>query len=151
MLSLRTPDATAEALSSGGPAAALAFLNEGVPLRYTAIYRFAGPILHNVLLHDKQGRPRPDFLSAVPFTLSFCQFVQRDTCFRTSDSSADRRLGDHPLKGVVVSYHSVPLLDAHTGLLWGTLSHFDMKYEPLADEEFALLQAAALLLPRYLS
>ncbi|MDM0066460.1 guanylate cyclase [Variovorax sp. J31P207] len=151
MITARGLDAVSEALATKGPVGALAYLNEGVSPRYTAIYRFAGPLLHNVLLHDKQGRKRPDYLSVVPFTQSFCQFVQRGKSFRTIDSAADPRLSGHPLQGVVISYHSVPLLDECTGHLWGTLSHFDMKSSPLSDAEFVLLQGAARLLPAFLA
>lgn len=128
----------------------MAYLNEGVPHRFTAIYRFAGPLLHNVLLHDKAGRMRPDFLSVVPFTRSFCQFVVKGSAFRTDNSVADARLVGHALRGIVVSYHSVPVLDHISGELWGTLSHFDMRSLPLPDSEFELLQAAAAVLPPHL-
>lgn len=147
---VRTPDAVSAVLAASGPAAALAYLNEGVPHRFSAIYRFAGPILHNVFLHDKAGRMRPDFLAVVPFTRSFCQYVVKEGSFRTDNSVADARLVGHPLRGIVISYHSVPVLDDSTGELWGTLSHFDMRSVQLADEEFELMQSAALLLPRYL-
>jgi hypothetical protein len=151
MITARNTEAVSDTLATGGPLAALAYLNEDVSLRYTAIYRFAGPLLHNVVIHDKQGRKRPDYLSVVPFTQSFCQFVQRGKSFRTTDSAIDPRLSGHPLQGVVISYHSVPLLDEHTGQLWGTLSHFDMKSAPLPDAEFELLQEAARLLPPFLA
>jgi hypothetical protein len=144
-------DAVSQALATGGPTAALACLNEGVQHRYTAVYRFAGPLLHNVLLHDKEGKGRPDYLLVVPFTQSFCQFVVRDGSFRTDDSAVDPRLEGHPYRGIVVSYHSVPLLDERTGALWGTLSHFDMKSWRLSDDQFRLLQEAARLLPASLS
>jgi GAF domain-containing protein len=137
-------------LHAEGPEAALAYLNEGVPHRYSAVYRFAGPMLRNVLLHDKAGEMRPEFLVAVPFDQSFCQFVLRDGSFRTDDSAADPRLEDHPYRGVVVSYHSVPLTTS-VGDLWGTLSHFDMTPLPLSDAEFELLQVAARLLPGFLA
>ena len=112
-------------LHAEGPAAALAYLNEGVPHRYSAVYRFAGPMLRNVLLHDKAGEMRPEYLAAVPFDKSFCQFVLRDSSFRTDDSAADPRLEGHPYQGVVVSYHSVPLV-RNAGELGGTLRHFGM-------------------------
>lgn len=136
-------------LHDSGLATALAYLNEGVPHRYSSVYRFAGPMLRNVLLHDKAGKMRPEYLAAVPFDQSFCQFVHRDSSFRTDDSSADPRLEGHPYQGVVVSYHSVPLLN-NAGELWGTLSHFDMTSLPLSDDEFQLLQGAAKLLPSFL-
>ncbi|WP_076999022.1 GAF domain-containing protein [Variovorax sp. KK3] len=145
----RTLDSFSAVLRADGPAAALAYLNEGVPHRYSAAYRFAGLKLQNVLLHDKAGEMRPAFLATVPFDQSFCQYVRRDSAFRTDNSSVDPRLQGHPYQGVVVSYHSVPLV-SDTGELWGTLSHFDMAPLPLSQEEFALLQGAAELLPNFL-
>jgi hypothetical protein len=150
MASLRTLDAIASVLAAGGPAAALAYLNDGVPHRFTAVYRFAGPLLHNVFLHDKAGRIRPDFLAVVPFSRSFCQFVVKDHAFRTDNSVADPRLVGHALRGIVISYHSVPVLDPDSQELWGTLSHFDMRRLPLPDEEFELLQGTASLLSPHL-
>jgi len=150
MTPVRTLEAVSEVLATGGPAAALAYLNEGVPHRFSAVYRFSGPLLHNVLLHDKAGRIRPEFLAVVPFSRSFCQFVVKDAAFRTDNSVADPRLIGHALRGIVISYHSVPVLDAVSGQLWGTLSHFDMRSLSLPDGEFELLQGAADILPPYL-
>ncbi|MET0717426.1 MAG: GAF domain-containing protein [Pseudoxanthomonas sp.] len=133
----------------GGLAAALAYLNEGVAHRYTAIYRFEGELLRNVALYDKLDQVRPDFLLAVPFRHSFCQFVLRDQAFQTEDSRLDKRLDGHPYQGVVVSYHSVPLTNEE-GALWGTMSHFDMVGHRLPDEEFELLQQAARVLASHL-
>ncbi|SFM56144.1 GAF domain-containing protein [Variovorax sp. OV329] len=147
--SVRSPDAFSRLLASEGPDAALKYLNSGVAHRYTAIYRFEGELLRNVLLHDKRGQMRPDYLIAVPFKQSFCQFVLRDQAFRTDDSSQDERLVGNPYRGVVVSYHSVPVVNEH-GALWGTLSHFDMRSHPLADAEFELLDQAARMLSGYL-
>lgn len=126
----------------GGLSAALAYLNQGVAHRYTAIYRFEGELLRNVALYDKLDLVRPDFLLVVPFRHSFCQFVLRDQAFRTEDSRLDKRLDGHPYQGVVISYHSVPLTNEE-GALWGTMSHFDMVGHRLPDEEFELLQQAA--------
>ena len=145
----RTLDHFSTLLATQGPQVALRHLNSGVPHRYTAVYRFDGEMLRNVLLHDKRGQVRPAYLIDVPFKQSFCQFVVRDQAFRTDDSENDDRLAGHPYRGVVVSYHSVPVVDAQ-GALWGTLSHFDMSRHPLADSEFELLQGAARLLTRYL-
>ena len=147
---MRTLEALRSALSDGGPDALLEYLNNGVPHRYTAVYRFDGDLLRNVLLRDKLDQIRPDFLLAVPFKHSFCQFVLRDQAFRTEDSRQDRRLDGNPYQGVVISYHSVPLMLVDEGTMWGTLSHFDMHSMPLSDEEFALLQGAATLLGPHL-
>ncbi|MGO4394379.1 guanylate cyclase [Variovorax sp. M-6] len=136
-------------LEARGPEAALAYLNEAVPHRYSAVYRIDGGMLRNVFLHDKQREARPEFLAVVPFEVSFCQFVLRDGFFRTTDSGADPRLDGHPYQGVMVSYHGVPLTDPAGGLI-GTLCHFDVVAHGLADEEFELLQRAARVLPAYL-
>lgn len=136
-------------LGTRGPEAALAYLNEAVPHRYTAAYRVDGARLVNVFLHDKQGAMRPEFLAVVPFETSFCQFVLRDGLFRTDDSSADARLDGHPYQGVMVCYHGVPLIDA-AGQLVGTLCHFDVSAHGLSDIEFELLQGAARVLASFL-
>ncbi|RZL86164.1 MAG: GAF domain-containing protein [Variovorax sp.] len=138
-----------ELLSRSGPAAALEYLNRGVPHRYTAVYRFDGELLRNIVLHDKLDEVRPDFLLAVPFKHSFCQFVLRDKSFRTEDSRHDKRLDGHPYQGVVISYHSVPLT-TEAGVLWGTMSHFDMTSLHLPDSEFDLLERAARVLGAHL-
>lgn len=145
----RNLDAFSSLLDSGRPEAALQYLNSGVPHRYTAVYRFEGHVLRNVLLYDKRRQMRPDFLIAVPFEQSFCQFVRKDQVFRTDDSGNDERLAGHPYRGVVVSYHSVPVINAE-GALWGTMSHFDMSSHPLAESEFELLQRAATVLTRHI-
>lgn len=132
-----------------GAAAALSFLNAGVPHRYSAVYVLDSGRLRNVLLHDKAGEVRPDFLADVPFEASFCQFVMRDGHFATTDSGADRRLDGHPYQGVMVSYHGVPLLSA--GEIWGTLCHFDVAAQPLTDAEFELMRQAAALSPGFVA
>lgn len=136
-------------LRAAGPAAALGYLNAGVGQRFSAVYRFSGRELTNVLLFDKRKEAKPDFLAVVPFERSYCQYVQRDRDFRTNDSAADPRLHRHPYQGLIVSYHSVPILMAST-TLWGTLSHFDLEAMELAEEEFALLKSAARVLPPFL-
>ncbi|MBO9513617.1 MAG: GAF domain-containing protein [Variovorax sp.] len=145
----RSVDAFLEVVRGDGIAAALAWLNAGVPHRFSAIYRFEGALLRNEFFCDKKGAARPAFLLAVPFEVSFCQFALRDGAFRTDDSGTDDRLLGHPYRGVVVSYHSVPLTTLE-GEIWGTLSHFDTEALHLDDEEFALLQAVARELPAFL-
>lgn len=129
-------------LDAQGPSAALAYLNEGVPHRYSAIYRLSNGMFENVYLHDKRGEVIPAFLAAVPFTDSFCQFVRRDLPFSTADSATDPRLDGHRYQGVVMSYHGVPIVD-EDGEILGTLCHFDIDAYDLSDPEFVLLQEAA--------
>lgn len=145
----RSVDAFLEVVRSDGVAAGLGWLNAGVPHRFSAIYRFEGALLRNEFLCDKKGALRPEYLLAVPFEVSFCRFALRDGAFRTDNSGADERLRGHPYRGIVVSYHSVPLTTSE-GDLWGTLSHFDTEALHLVDDEFELLKAAAQELPAFL-
>ncbi|MDM0109530.1 GAF domain-containing protein [Variovorax sp. J22R24] len=145
----RTLQTLSSILDARGPSDGLAFLNDGVPHRYSAIYRLSGLTLKNVLLHDKTGRLRPEYLAAIPFDSSFCQFVVRDGQFRTDNSAADTRLRGYSYPSIALSYHSVPILNPE-GEIWGTLSHFDSAALPLPEEEFELLKGAAPLLARFL-
>lgn len=138
-----------EACDARGLTAALAEFNARVPHRYTAVYRLEGALLRNVELVDKAGEARPEFLAAVPMGVSFCQFVLRDGVFLTSNSADDDRLNGHPYKGVMVAYHGVPIPAADGGL-FGTLCHFDVREQPLSDEEFQNLHGIAYVLSAYL-
>ncbi|CAA2109678.1 GAF domain-containing protein [Variovorax paradoxus] len=136
-------------LKSKGSAAALAYLNDGVPHRFSGVYRIEGDNLRNVLLFDKLHQVRPAFLEVVPMDASFCQFVVRDGLFRTNNSSTDTRLAGHPSQGIVVSYHAVPVIDSDRALL-GTLSHFDLIERSIDDAEFELLYQAGRLMADFL-
>jgi len=148
-MTLRSVDAFMEVVRGSGVEAALAWLNAGVPHRFSAIYRFEGALLRNEFLVDKKDAVPPAYLLAVPFEVSFCRFALRDGAFRTDNSAVDERLLGHPYRGVVVSYHSVPVMTRY-GDLWGTLSHFDTEAIRLDDGEFELLKAAAAALPAFL-
>lgn len=149
MSTSRDVEAFKTTLESDGADAALAFLNAGVPHRYTAVYRLDGRKLKNVLLRDKAGEITPAYLAEVPFETSFCQFVIRDGYFQTGDSALDKRLDGHPYQGVMISYHGVPILSG--GEIWGTLCHFDVVPQPLSDEEFDLLRAAGAVAPGFVA
>ena len=146
-----TPPA-AEALSdlamilrTDGVSAALAFLNQRVAHRFTAIYQLEAMTVRNVHLYDRQGQLLPEALGVVPLQDSFCQHVLREGRFGTSNSASDHRLDGSPFQGSVMAYHGVPLLDA-SGQLFGSLCHFDYESQPLSDSEFAFLQQAAAVL-----
>ena len=149
MFQVRDFDRLASGLKAQGAAAALAYLNEGVPHRFSGVYRIEGDKLRNVLLVDKMKQVRPAFLEVVPMDASFCQFVVRDGLFRTDNSAADARLDGHPYQGVVISYHAVPLVDPDRALI-GTLSHFDLIERSIEDSEFELLYQAGHLLSDFI-
>ena len=77
----RNPASFVSTLTAQGPAAAVAWLNAGVPHRYTAVYRVDGGMLRNVLLHDKRGEMRPAFLAEVP-----SKAASASSCFGTASS-----------------------------------------------------------------
>lgn len=141
MLRIRDVAAFTRVLRSAGARVSLAYLNEGVPHRFSGVYRIDGDNLRNVLLHDKRNEVKPRFLEVVPMDASFCQFVVRDGLFRTSNSAKDHRLDGHPYQGVVVSYHAVPVVDLDRQLV-GTLCHFDVVERSIEDSEFELLYRA---------
>ena len=136
-------------LGAEGILAGLAFLNDRVTHRCTAIYRLEGQTVRNLYLFDREGNLLPESLGVVPLGHSFCQHVLRDGSFLTEDTSKDSRVDGSPYKGVVVAYHGLPLLDGR-GELFGTLCHFDFVPRPLPDGEFEFLQKAARVLPAFL-
>ena len=142
MPSAQDLEAFSQILKTKGLAGGLAFLNEGVPHRYTAIFRFAGLILKNVCLHDAQGQRLPPFLSAMPLNKSLAQFIRPGIPFRTDDSSRDARFAGHAYEDMMISYHGTALVLAG-GRLWGTLCHFDFSPMPLRDEAFEFLESVA--------
>lgn len=144
-------DAMKAALDAGDLRAALKVLNDRVVQRYSAVYRTTPERrLENVAFFDKLQMPYPEHLLAVPYGMSFCQFTFAHGEFRTSDSSMDARLDGHPYKGLVNSYHAVPIVD-EDGEITGTICHFDLDAGPLDDEDFVLLQRAARALGAHLS
>ena len=142
MTSASVLDAFSRILETQGLAEGLAFLNDRVPHRYTAVYRYAGLILKNVCLHDALGKWLPPFLSALPLNKSLAQFVRPGSPFRTDDSTKDPRLAGHAYDGIQFSYHGTALV-APGGHSWGALCHFDFTPVPLSDPDFEFLEAVA--------
>lgn len=138
----------AQVLQAHGPAG-LDFLNARVEHRFTCVFRLDAGTLYNVYLHDKLGTIVPEYLRAVPLGESFCQFVLREGMFCAAHTAQDARLDGHKYQGVMGAYYGVPLLD-NAGDLYGTLCHLDPQGLELPQTEFALLQKAAQVLPKYL-
>jgi hypothetical protein len=129
--------------------AALAVLNAGTACRFTGVFELVGPNLLNRHLHDKRGEPLAQYMRVVPFKDSFCQIALREGEFRSNNTALDSRVDFSPYKGIVVSYHAVPLLD-HALTLRGTLCHFDLVETALDDYQFAMLRQAARMLPAFM-
>lgn len=130
------------ALEEGGLEGGLWYLNDLVPHRFTALYRLSEGVLKNIVLIDKLGEATPDVLQEIPLEDSLCQFAIRDRQFKTTNSPKDQRLDGHPLQGVVMAYHGVPVMNKQ-GVLFGSLCHLDEKKHSLSDADFELLRYAA--------
>lgn len=134
-----------------GLAAALEVLNQQIAQRFSAVYRLeATNLFVNVAYHDKFLEPFPARLKAILFDESFCRYAAHDGQFQTSNSAEDPRLIDDPLKGVLNSYHSVPLVSSE-GEILGTVCHFDYMPMALYEDNFELLRLAARVLVNGLS
>lgn len=137
------------ALQASGIDGGLEFLNQGIPHRYTALYRLHNSTLTNVGLFDKAGEVRAEYLAEIPLESSFCQFVLRDGFFASPNTGEDRRVDGHVYQGKLMAYHGVPVRDRH-GELFGTLCHFDMVQCDISSDSFELMQQAALAFAPFL-
>ena len=139
-----------EALRGRGLEAALEILNRPIAHRYSAVYCMPdAQHLLNVAAFDKLGEPYPPGLQKVPYNKSFCQYAIRDGQFRTTNSALDARLDGNVYKGVLNSYHAVPLYSA-SGQIVGTICHFDTMAHPLDDDDFELLRMVSRVVVPYL-
>ena len=106
-------DLMTAAFRSGGLFAASTVLNKRVAQRGTGVYRLtAERHLVNVTLVDKLGEVCPSDLLSVPHDVSFCQFTLAQGQFRTDNSALHDWLTGHPYRGVINSYHAVPVVNA---------------------------------------
>ena len=137
-----------EILHDRGLPEALKFLNQRVPYRATAVYKFEQGHMRLVHAVDKLDDLTVSALSLVPLGDSFCQFAMRDGQLVTSDTAADKRVDGHRYQGVLASYVGLPLMKS--GMLFGTLCHYDFVTHSIEDEEFTFLQSATQELPKYL-
>ena len=136
-----------EVLEAQGLNAALRFLNQRVPHRFTAVYRLNEDYLRRLGYADKEGGL--DLTSAVvPFKDSFCELAVKEGHLVVTDSPADARLLDRPNPFNVGSYIGFPLSEA-PGALFGTFCHYDTCRRPVDDAELAFLEQASPLLARY--
>ncbi len=131
--------------ASGGPRAAIAFLNSLTDHRFTSLYRFDGETLRNITFYDRE-HPDLEICEDIPVMASYCVFV-RDSgrMFMTAEAQNDDRVQNHPKQRTVQSYCGVPLLD-RAGKLFGTICHFDFKPRRIADLDVELLEYMATLL-----
>jgi hypothetical protein len=111
-------------LAVGGLRAAMQWLNDRVPYRYTAIFAFDGEMLRNICLIDKQNLDITK-CSDQPITESYCMYIRRSReSFQVEQAGLDERVEGHPKRRSIQCYYGIPLFDAD-GKILGTVCHFD--------------------------
>lgn len=132
-------------IATGDVRAALRYLNSLTRHRFTGLYRFDDPALHNLHIIDKLN-PNLESTPDVPLTATYCAFTRSNGALNAiEDALEDPRFADHPARREVRSYCGVPLLDEH-GEVFGTICHFDYGVVDISDDTVHLLEMMAPLL-----
>jgi hypothetical protein len=111
-------------LKANGLDAAMRWLNDRVPYRYTAIFAFEGEMLRNICLIDKDNSTITH-CSDQPITESYCMYIHRSReRFNVEQALLDKRVERHPKRRSFQCYYGIPLFGS-TGKMLGTVCHFD--------------------------
>lgn len=111
-------------LKAEGLGAAMRWLNDRVPYRYTAIFAFDGEMLRNICLIDKDNSNITN-CSDQPITESYCMYIHRSReRFNVEQALLDPRVEGHPKRRSFQCYYGIPLFGAQ-GKMLGTVCHFD--------------------------
>ena len=133
--------AFASLLQASGLQAALAFLNSRTPYRCTAVYRYDGHVMTNVLLYDRMD-PHASHGIDVAVADAYCaQVAERRQAFEFTDTRLLARSELRP-HNPVVCYCGVVLQDP-AGAIWGTLCHYDFQPCQMRRSDIPLLQAVS--------
>lgn len=133
------------ALEADGLWAAMRWLNDRVPYRFTAIFAFDGDMLRNICLIDKENQNITN-CSDQPITESYCMYVHHSgEPFGVEEASRDRRVAVHPKRQNVQSYYGIPLFGSK-GEMLGTVCHFDSIPVRVTDEVATALDDLAALI-----
>lgn len=140
----RDLEAFSECLDQQRLRAALVFLNQRTPHRYTGVFRFDGDMLRNVALVDKWDADVAEG-EDVPLAAAYCAHLhQTGEPLQVADGATDPRvpwMQDSP----VVSYCGAVITDA-AGAPWGALCHFDTARCDAKNSDLPLIVAAARIL-----
>jgi hypothetical protein len=111
-------------LKADGLEAAMRWLNDRVPYRYTAIFAFDGEMLRNICLIDKDNSKITN-CSDQTITESYCMYIRRSReRFTVEHALLDKRVEEHPKRRSVQCYYRIPLFGTK-GQMLGTVCHFD--------------------------
>lgn len=128
-----------------GIQAALRFLNQRTPHRFTAIYRFDDDHLITEHLYDRED-PSAGLTAPVPIVDTYCSLVREAAgSVAISNAAMDERLTGHKERGHTLSYAGACIPGAD-GSPVGSLCHFDLRPHVFSDLDIPLLTAAAALL-----
>jgi GAF domain-containing protein len=132
-------------LEADGLWAAMKWLNERVPYRFTAVFAFEGQSLHNVCLVDKQN-PNVTNCPNQLITESYCVYIHRSSeRFAVEHAMLDKRVEDHPKRQSFQCYYGIPLFDSN-GRVIGTVCHFDKEPVHVTAECASALDDVSLLI-----
>jgi GAF domain-containing protein len=111
-------------LEADGLWAAMRWLNDRVPYRFTAIFGFDGDMLRNICLVDKENQSITK-CSDQPITESYCMYIYRSgELFSVHEAPLDGRVAGHPKRQSFQCYYGIPLFNSK-GKMLGTVCHFD--------------------------
>lgn len=112
-------------LDAGGILAALKYLNSRIEHRFTAIYKFQGPMQRAVFIYDKLGNSGNRF-NAISTSESLSRFITVTQPFGVTDSATDPFVKEQGHSSAVTSFYGVSLSQGSTTPT-GSLCHFDVK------------------------
>ena len=116
-------------LDDDGIMGALKYLNSRIEHRFTAIYKFQGPMQRAVFIYDKLGNSGNRF-NAIARSESLGRFITLSEPFGVTDSATDAFLNENGHRCLVTSFYGVPLSQGNTRPT-GSLCHFDLKPQGL--------------------
>jgi GAF domain-containing protein len=129
-------------LKADGLWAAMRWLNDRVPYRFTAIFAFQGDMLHNLCLVDKDNAN----ITGCPdqaITDSYCIYIHRSgERFSIEDALSDGRVEGHPKRHSYHCYYGIPLVGLDGNLL-GTVCHFNSAPIRVTEDVVAALDDLA--------
>ena len=134
-------------LQQQGVHAALDYLNQRTPHRYTGVFRFDGEVLRNEVLFDRH-QPTVRQGADAPMAATYCALVGRQQVpLQILDAAVDPR--DREIDTTVISYCGVLIRDAQ-GQAYGTLCHYDLQRCQQRTTDLPLLETAAQLLYQHM-
>ena len=139
-MSADSPQEVVEAVRRGELLEALRLLNRGTPYRFTGVYTFDYPFVKSVVLFDRES-PNIEIGADVVWNDAYCRMTTTNgQPLVVTDSLADDRLVDHPVRASLRFYCGIPLRTPDDKPL-GTLCHYDLAPQALPDDAFKRLMS----------